>query len=55
MQFLCVLKVSPEVLGLSGVVIADGSAASAYSGFWPSKLGLDKIDFDNVDFDNVDI
>jgi len=45
---LCILRISPEVLDLPGVVIADGNAASTYTGFWPSKLGLDKIDFDLV-------
>ena len=45
---LCVLRVSPEVLDLPGVVIADGNAASAYTGFWPSELGFEKIDLDLV-------
>jgi hypothetical protein len=41
---LCVLRVSTEVLDLPGVVIADGNAASKYTAFWPSPLGLGKID-----------
>jgi len=45
---LCVLRINTEVLDLPGVVIADGNAASEYTGFWPSKSGLDKIDFDLV-------
>jgi hypothetical protein len=45
---LCMLRINIEVLDLPGVVVADGNAASAYTGFWPPKLGLDKIDFDLV-------
>ncbi|MFQ5902261.1 MAG: DUF4433 domain-containing protein [Candidatus Binatia bacterium] len=45
---LCVLQVSPAVLNLAGVVIADGNAASGYTGFWPSPSGLAKIDKETV-------
>jgi hypothetical protein len=45
---LCLLRIDTEVLDLPGVVIADGNAASGYTGFWTSKTGLDKIDFDLV-------
>ena len=45
---LCVLRIDTEVFDLPGVVIADGNAASGYTGFWTSKTGLDKIDFDLV-------
>lgn len=45
---LCVLRINTEVFDLPGVVIADGNAASGYTGFWSSKSGLDKIDFDLV-------
>jgi len=41
---VCVLRVSPLVLDLPGVVIADGNAASGYTGFWPSPSGLAKVD-----------
>jgi len=40
-----VLRINTGVLDLPGVVIADGNAASGYTGFWPSKSGLDRIDF----------
>ncbi|MGH7845633.1 MAG: DarT ssDNA thymidine ADP-ribosyltransferase family protein [Candidatus Binatia bacterium] len=43
-QDLCVLQVSPAVLHLPGVVIADGNAASSPTAFWPSPAGLAKID-----------
>jgi hypothetical protein len=45
---LCVLRVSTNVLDLPGVVIADGNAASEYTGFWPSPAGLVKVDKDLV-------
>jgi hypothetical protein len=45
---LCVLRIDTEVFDLPGVVIADGNAASGYTGFWSSKSGLEKIDFDLV-------
>jgi hypothetical protein len=45
---LCVLQVSPQVLNLPNVVIADGNAASQYTAFWPSPSGLAKIDKDTV-------
>jgi hypothetical protein len=45
---LCVLRINTEVMDLPGVVIADGNAASGYTGFWPSKSGLDRIDFELV-------
>lgn len=41
---LCVLRVSPEILDLPEVVIADGNAASKYTAFWPSPAGLGKVD-----------
>jgi len=41
---LCVLAISPAVLDLPGVVIADGNAASGYTGFWPAPAGLETID-----------
>ena len=40
---VCVIGVSPSVLDLPGVVIADGNAAAALTGFWPSPEGLDKV------------
>jgi hypothetical protein len=45
---LCVLQVSRAVLGLPGVVIADGNAASGPTAFWPSPSGLAKVDRDTV-------
>lgn len=45
---LCVLRVNTDVLDLSAVVIADGNAASDYTGFWPSPAGLEKVDRDLV-------
>lgn len=45
---LCVLRVSRKVLGLQGVVITDGNAASAYVSFWPSPTGLSHIDVEFV-------
>jgi hypothetical protein len=45
---ICVLRINTEVLDLPGVVIADGNAASGYTGFWPSKSGLDRIDLELV-------
>jgi ssDNA thymidine ADP-ribosyltransferase DarT-like protein len=47
-EALCVLQISPAVLSLRGVVIADGNAASDYTSFWPSPSGLVKIDEDAV-------
>jgi ssDNA thymidine ADP-ribosyltransferase, DarT len=47
-RLLCVLRISTEVFDLPGVIIADGNAASGYTGFWSSKTGLDKVDFDLV-------
>jgi hypothetical protein len=43
---LCVLRVSTAVLDLPAVVVADGNAASAYTGFWPAPAGLQKVDQD---------
>jgi hypothetical protein len=47
-QELCVLRVSPEVLDLPGVVIADGNAASGMTRFGPAPHGLTLIDRDLV-------
>jgi hypothetical protein len=41
---LCVLRVDTDVLDLPGVVITDGNAASNYTRFWPSPVGLSKVD-----------
>ncbi len=45
---LCVLRISTAILDLPEVVIADGNAASKYTGFWPSPSGLAKLDRDLV-------
>jgi len=37
---LCVLRVSPAVLKLEGVVITDGNASSDYTRFEPASYGL---------------
>ena len=45
---LCILGVSPRVLDLPGVVIANSNAASEYVRFMPSPNGLELIDKDFV-------
>lgn len=45
---LSVLRISPSVLSLPSVVIADGNAASDYTSFWSSPAGLVKIEKDVV-------
>ncbi len=45
---LCVLRVSTDVLRIPDVVIADGNAASQFTGFHASPAGLAKIDRDDV-------
>jgi hypothetical protein len=40
---ICVLRIDTSVLDLKGVVIADSNAASNYTGFWPSPMGLIKV------------
>jgi hypothetical protein len=45
---LCVLRVSPEVLDLPGVVIADQNASSKYVRFQDAPTGLEMIDRDMV-------
>ncbi|MDE3091063.1 MAG: DUF4433 domain-containing protein, partial [Chloroflexota bacterium] len=45
---LCVLQVNTSALNLRGVIIADGNAASDYTGFWASPAGLDRVDRDVV-------
>lgn len=47
-EILCVFQISPAVLSLPGVVIADGNAASGPTAFWKSPSGLSKIDKDTV-------
>jgi hypothetical protein len=47
-EALCVLQISPAVLTLPGVVIADGNAASGPTAFWQSPSGLSKVDRDTV-------
>jgi hypothetical protein len=43
---VCVLKVSPEVLDLNGVVITDGKASSGPTRFAPAPNGLKMISRD---------
>lgn len=45
---LCVLQISPTILGVPKVIVADGNAASGYTSFWSSPSGLGKIDKDAV-------
>lgn len=45
---LVVVRINTDVLNLTGVVIADGNAASEYTAFWPSPSGLEKISKDPV-------
>jgi hypothetical protein len=47
-EALCVLQITPAVLTLPGVVIADGNAASGPTAFWQSPSGLSKVDKDTV-------
>jgi hypothetical protein len=51
---LTVVRVSADVLDLPGVVITDGNAASGYTAFWPSPLGLEKVSKDSVFAENWD-
>ena len=41
---ICVLRISPDVLDLPGVIIADQNASSDYVRFFPSPAGLAHID-----------
>jgi hypothetical protein len=45
---ICVLRISTHVLDSPMVVIADGNAASDYTGFWPAPEGLAYVDGDIV-------
>lgn len=45
---LIVLRVSTEVLDLPGTIIADGNASSDYTAFWPSPVGLERVQGDLV-------
>ena len=47
-EALCVLQISPAVMDLPGVVIADGNAASGPTAFWQSPTGLSKVNKDTV-------
>lgn len=47
-QALCVLQITPAVLDLNGVIIADGNAASGPTAFWPSPAGLAKVHKETV-------
>jgi hypothetical protein len=45
---ICVLRLAPVVLDLSGAVIADQNASSKYVLFLPSPAGLTKLLYDEV-------
>jgi hypothetical protein len=47
-ESLCVLQISPEVLDLNGVVIADRNASSDYCLFGPAPSALANVDKDLV-------
>ena len=40
---LCVLRISPEVLDIRGVVVTDQNASSNYAAFYPSPEGLRRV------------
>jgi len=45
---LTVLRISPSVLRMPGVIIADGNASSDYTAFYPAPDGLNRLDRDRV-------
>lgn len=46
---VCLLRISPNVLDLPNVVVADGNASSHWTTrFDPPAVGLPRIDFDRV-------
>lgn len=47
-QELCVLRVSPDVLDLPDVVVADQNASSDYARFYPAAAGVAALDHDLV-------
>ncbi len=44
-QELCVLKINPDVIDLTGVVITNGNASSAYASFKPAPAGLKFVNY----------
>jgi len=45
---ICVLRVNPSVIDLSGVVISDRNASADYSRFYTVKEGLTALDKDKI-------
>lgn len=45
---IAVVRVAPDVLDMTGVVIADGNAASSGTIFYPSPKGLESLDDERV-------
>lgn len=45
---LAVIKVSPEILDIPGVIISDGNAASGPTAFYSSPDGLENVDPDLI-------
>jgi hypothetical protein len=45
---ICVLKISPQILELSDVVVADRNASSDYVRFYEPQYALDRLDFDLI-------
>ena len=45
-QDLCVLKINPDVIDLTGVVITDRNASSAYASFRSAPAGLSFVNYE---------
>ncbi len=45
---ICVLRISPNLLNLPGIVITDQNASSDYAGFYPYPDGLIWLNFDMI-------
>jgi len=49
---ICILRISPDILNLADVVIADQNAASDYVKFLSSPTGLELLDYDLICAEN---
>jgi len=47
-EHICVLRVSPEVLDITNVIVTDSNAASKYVSFRPAPAGLGIVDRDRT-------
>lgn len=45
---IVILRISPDILDLPGVVVTDQNASSEYARFAPGQTGLDMVDYDLV-------